>query len=170
MGLGSFFSGMFARKRAPAADLYAIRMESLQGNMIDFSQYRGKNLLIVNTASKCGYTGQYKELQQLHEQYHDKVTLLAFPANNFWWQEPGSNEDIASFCETNFGVTFQMFKKISVKGNDKHPLYGWLERQSGQLPTWNFCKYAIDAGGKVVGFFGPKVSPLDKKIIDLVAP
>ena len=170
MGLGSFFSGLFARGKAPAEDLYAVRMESLEGKMIDFSQYRGKNMLIVNTASKCGYTWQYKELQQLHEKYHDKVTLLGFPSNNFWWQEPGTNEDIASFCEKNFGVTFQMFKKISVKGMDKHPLYGWLERQSGQLPTWNFCKYVIDASGKVVGFFGPKVNPLDRKIIDLVAP
>ena len=170
MSLVSFFSRLFAQGKAPAKDLYAIRMESLEGEMIDFSQYSGKNLLIVNTASKCGYTWQYKELQQLHETYGDKVTLLGFPANNFWWQEPGSNEDIAAFCEKNFGVTFQMFRKISVKGKDKHPLYGWLERQSGQLPTWNFCKYVIDAGGKVIGFFGPKVNPLDRKIIELIAP
>jgi glutathione peroxidase len=104
-------------------------------------------------------------LQQLHENYGDKVIVLGFPANNFLWQEPGSNEDIATFCQKNYGVTFQMFQKISVKGRDQHPLYRWLTARSGNKPSWNFCKYLINKEGEVVGFYGPKISPMDDTII-----
>ena len=145
-------------------------MKSLEGEVIDFNTYRGKKLLIVNTASKCGYTYQYEDLQKLHEQYGDKVTVLGFPANNFLWQEPASNNEIAEFCQKNYGVTFQMFEKISVKGRDKHALYKWLTAKSGESPSWNFCKYLIDEKGEVIGFFGKKVNPLDKEIIDKIAP
>lgn len=169
MGLSSLVSSLFGQSNDPVANLYELKMESLDGEVVDFAGYRGRKLLIVNTASKCGYTGQYKELQQLHESYGDRVTVLAFPANNFLWQEPGSSEEIAEFCRENFGITFRVFRKISVKGTSMHLLYRWLREQSGQSPSWNFCKYIVDESGNVVAFFGSKVNPLDKKIIDLIA-
>lgn len=145
--------------------LYDFKMTSLDGQQIDFSRYRGKNVLIVNVASKCGFTPQYADLEKLHELHGDKVVVLGFPANNFGGQEPGSNEEIAEFCQKNFGVKFQMFEKISVKGNDQDPLYAWLKEQTGKEPTWNFCKYLVKADG-TVKFFDSKVNPLDKQILD----
>jgi glutathione peroxidase len=171
MGLASFLSEKFTPSKEPqnvVGTIYDFKMKSLDGQEIDFAQYKGKNLLIVNTASKCGYTYQYADLEKLHEQYGDKVVVLGFPANNFLWQEPGSNEDIATFCEKNYGVKFQMFEKISVKGREQHPLYAWLEAKSGHAPSWNFCKYLIDKNGNVVGFFPSKVKPLDSEIIDKI--
>lgn len=148
--------------------IYEFKIPSLSGEEIDFSKYKGKNLLIVNTASKCGYTYQYEDLEKLHEQYGDKVEVLGFPANNFLWQEPGDKEEIAAFCQKNYGVKFQMFDKISVKGKDKHPLYRWLEAKSGKSPSWNFCKYFVSKEGEVIGFFPAKVNPLDNEILSLV--
>lgn len=169
MSLASFFSGnLFSAKQKVADSVYDFKIPSLEGDTIDFSKFKGKNLLIVNTASKCGYTYQYEDLQKLHEQFGDKVTILGFPANNFLWQEPGSNDEIASFCQRNYGVSFQMFEKISVKGRDQHPLYRWLKAKSGEVPSWNFCKYTIDSAGEVTGFFGPKVKPMDPQILDKV--
>jgi glutathione peroxidase len=124
--------------------------------------------LIVNTASKCGYTYQYKGLQKLHETYGDSVEILGFPANNFLWQEPGNEEQIASFCEVNFGVSFQMFSKVSVVGRNKHQIYQWLEAKSGKIPSWNFCKYVINERGEFVAFFPATVEPMDKKILELL--
>jgi glutathione peroxidase len=147
------------------SSLYDFKMNSLEGKEIDFSQYKGKTLLIVNVASQCGYTPQYADLQKLHEQYGSKVTLLGFPANNFGQQEPGTSAEISDFCKKNYGVTFQMFEKISVKGNDQHPLFTWLKEKTGQEPTWNFCKYLVKPDG-TVKFFNSKVKPLDKQIID----
>lgn len=171
MGLITFLSEKLTRAQAgPAAGtIYDFKMTALDGKEIDFAQYRGKYILIVNTASKCGFTPQYAELEKLHEQYGDKVAVLGFPANNFLWQEPGSSEDIATFCQKNYGVTFQMFEKISVKGRHKHPLYRWLEAKSGHAPSWNFCKYLIDKNGAVAGFYASKVSPLDSEIINKIA-
>lgn len=114
------------------ANFYDFKIDSLEGKEIDFSQYKGKTLLIVNTASKCGYTPQYEELQKMNELYGDKITILGFPANNFGGQEPGTNLQIAEFCKANYGVTFQMFEKISVKGPDQHPLYAWQKRRQGK--------------------------------------
>lgn len=148
---------------APAS-LYDLKMNSLEGKEIDFSGYKGKTLLIVNVASKCGYTPQYTDLQKLHELYGNKVTLLGFPANNFGSQEPGTNAEIGEFCKKNYGVTFQMFEKISVKGEDQHPLYAWLKEKTGQEPTWNFCKYLVKPDG-TVKFFNQKVKPLDEQIV-----
>jgi glutathione peroxidase len=171
MSLGSsFISKLFSAEKSPEGSLYDFKIKSLAGELIDFEKYRGKKLLIVNTASKCGYTYQYEDLQKLQDTYGDKVTVLGFPANNFLWQEPGSNTEIASFCQRNYGVTFQMFEKISVKGRDKHPLYKWLTAKSGESPSWNFCKYIIDKDGSVIGFFGPKVKPLDPEIIEKITP
>ncbi|MFN3841198.1 MAG: glutathione peroxidase [Cyclobacteriaceae bacterium] len=145
--------------------IYDFKMNSIDGEPIDFARYKGKNLLIVNVASKCGYTPQYADLEKLHETYGDKVVVLGFPANNFGSQEPGSNAEIAEFCQKNYGVKFQMFEKISVKGDDQHALYKWLKEKTGSEPTWNFCKYLVKADG-TVKFFSSKVKPLDAQIID----
>jgi glutathione peroxidase len=150
-----------------ATSIYDFKMTSIEGELIDFSAYKGKTLLIVNTASKCGFTPQYKDLQKLHETYGEKITILGFPANNFGGQEPGSNSEIAQFCEKNYGVDFQMFEKISVKGNDQHPLYQFLKEKTGQEPSWNFCKYLIKPDG-TIKFFPSKVSPMDKEIVDAI--
>lgn len=165
------FSSLLDPKATPQeakASIYDFTMTSLEGKPIEFSRYKGKYMLLVNTASKCGYTYQYADLERLHEQYGDKVAVLGFPANNFLWQEPGSNSEIASFCQENYGVKFQMFEKISVKGRDKAPLYKWLQSKTGETPSWNFCKYLVDPQGQVVGFYNAKVSPLDDKIVKAI--
>ena len=145
--------------------LYDFKLPSIEGKTIDFARYKGKTLLIVNTASECGYTPQYADLQKLHETLGNKVTILGFPANNFGGQEPGSNTQIASFCQKNYGVTFQLFEKISVKGSDQHPLYAWLKEQTGQEPGWNFCKYLIKTDG-TIKFFKSSVKPMSKEIVN----
>jgi glutathione peroxidase len=144
--------------------VYDFKINSLDGKQIDLAQYKGKTLLIVNTASECGYTPQYSDLQALHEKYGSKITILGFPANNFGGQEPGTNVQIASFCKKNYGVTFQMFEKISVKGSDQHPLYQYLKEKSGKEPSWNFCKYLVKPDG-TVKFFASGVNPMDDEII-----
>lgn len=148
---------------APSS-LYDFKINALDGKAIDFSQYKGKTILIVNTASECGYTPQYADLQKLHETYGSKVTILGFPANNFGGQEPGTNAEIATFCKKNYGVSFQMFEKISVKGSDQHPLYAWLKEKTGQEPSWNFCKYLVKPDG-TVKFFKSSVKPMDAQIV-----
>jgi glutathione peroxidase len=173
MGLFSSLSEKLTTAQPPkpvSKSIYEFTATSLDGNEIDFSKYKGKYILIVNTASKCGFTPQYKDLQKLHIQYQHKLAVLGFPANNFLWQEPGSNEQIEQFCSENYGVSFQMFEKISVKGKDKHPIYQWLEAKTGKNPSWNFCKYLIDKNGDVVSFFSSNISPLDKEIIDKINP
>lgn len=145
----------------PAApSLYDFKINSLEGKSVDFSQFKGKTLLIVNTASECGYTPQYADLQEVHKQFGNKITILGFPANNFGGQEPGSNAQIATFCQKNYGVTFQMFEKVSVKGDDQHPLYAWLKEKTGKEPTWNFCKYLVKPDGTVT-FYPSKVKPME---------
>ncbi len=145
------------------ASFYDFKMNSIEGNPIDFSKYKGKNVLIVNVASQCGNTPQYADLEKLHEQYGNKLVILGFPANNFGGQEPGSNAEIQGFCTKNYGVKFQMFEKISVKGADQAPLYAWLKEKTGEEPTWNFCKYLVKSDG-TVKFFNSKVLPFDPKI------
>lgn len=157
----------FDKKQAPES-IYDIKTRSLDGREIDFSQYKGKKLLIVNTASKCGKTPQYAGLEKLHEQYGKDVTVLGFPANNFLWQEPGSNAEIAAFCERNYGVKFQMFEKVSVKGSDQHPIYAWLQSKTGHKPDWNFAKYLVNEDGSEVTFFNSSVQPLDRAILDKI--
>lgn len=143
-----------------SSSVYDFKLTALSGEEVDFAKYKGKTLLLVNVASKCGYTPQYEDLQELHEKFGDKVTVLGFPANNFGGQEPGTNLQIAEFCKANYGVTFQMFEKISVKGKDQHPLYAYLEDKTGKAPSWNFCKYLVKADGTVT-FFGSGVNPLE---------
>lgn len=171
MGLAAFLSSKitYGHKTDVQGSIFDFKIASLDGALIDFSTYRGKNLLIVNTASKCGYTPQYADLQKVHEDYKNEVAVLGFPANNFLWQEPGSNEEIASFCEKNYNVSFQLFEKISVKGGDKHPLYKWLEAKTGKSPSWNFCKYVVNKDGSEVKFFPSSVNPLDPEILEAIA-
>ncbi|PIQ48062.1 MAG: glutathione peroxidase [Cytophagales bacterium CG12_big_fil_rev_8_21_14_0_65_40_12] len=143
---------------------YNFKMNGIEGKEISFDAFKGKKVLIVNVASECGYTPQYEDLQNLHEAYGDKIAVLGFPANNFGGQEPGTNLAIQQFCSAKFGVEFQMFEKISVVGTNRHPLYAWLERETGKVPNWNFCKYLIDEQGKVKAFFPSSVNPMDEVI------
>src|SRR6478609_4705768 len=148
-----------------ASSIYDFKETSLEGKTIDFSKYKGKTLLIVNVASKCGNTPQYADLQKLHDTMGSKVVILGFPANNFRGQEPGSNADIAEFCKANYGVTFQMFEKISVLGADADPLYIYLKEKTGKEPDWNFAKYLVKPDG-TVKFFNAKTKPMDQTILD----
>jgi glutathione peroxidase len=174
MGIVAYLSRIFTPDKTPSAvqtSIYDFRMKGLDGKEVDFSKFKDKPLLIVNTASKCGFTYQYEDLEKIHEVYGDKVTVLGFPANNFLWQEPGSSQDIAEFCQLNYGVSFQMFEKISVKGKDQHPLFQWLAAKTGKTPSWNFCKYFVDKSGNAVTFFPPQVKPMDDAILNkIVAP
>jgi len=146
---------------------YNFKVTALDGKEIDLSQYKGKKVLLVNTASECGYTPQYADLEELHNTHGDKVVILGFPANNFGGQEPGSNEEIAQFCQKNYGVSFQMMEKVSVKGEDRHPLYAWLAENAPnhEEPNWNFCKYLVNEQGEVMAFFPSKVKPTDEEIV-----
>jgi len=155
------------------SSFYDFKMKDINGKEVDFAEFKGKKLLLVNVASKCGYTKQYAQLQELHAEHGDDLLILGFPANNFGGQEPGSNEEIKEFCSTEFGVTFPMFEKISVAGFDKHPLYRWLSDASqngwnNEEPSWNFCKYFINEKGELVKFFPSKVTPLDEEILQLI--
>ncbi len=150
--------------------IHSFKVEGLEGGTIDFSAYKGKKILIVNTASKCGYTPQYKELQVLYEQYQDKLVIVGFPANNFGGQEPGSSAEIQSFCEKNYGVSFPMAAKVSVKGDDMAPIYKWLtsKEANGVLDAeirWNFNKFLIDENGKMIAYFPSKVTPMSDEIV-----
>jgi glutathione peroxidase len=160
------FTNITGRKAGPVpGSIYDLTMKGLDGEDISLSKYKGKKLLLVNTASKCGKTPQYEGLQELSKKFGDRVTVLGFPANNFLWQEPGSNDEIAEFCKKNYGVDFQMFEKISVKGSDQHPLYQWLESKTGERPDWNFAKYLVNEDGTAVIYFKSNVEPLDNRIL-----
>lgn len=159
------YEKIFSSREDVAGSIYDFKVNALDGSIVDFARFRGKNLLVVNTASKCGYTNQYARLQELHELYGDQLAVLGFPSNDFLWQEPLSNSEIASFCEKNYGVSFQMFEKIGVRGRTRHPLYRWLSAKAGKKPSWNFCKYFVNGQGEVTGFYGPKVDPIDQEII-----
>jgi glutathione peroxidase len=150
--------------------IYDFKMTTIDGNELDFKQYKGKKLLIVNTASECGYTPQYEGLQELHKLHGDKIAILGFPANNFGGQEPGSDLEIDKFCKENYGVTFQMFSKISVKGSDMSPLYVWLtdKTKNGwntEAPNWNFCKYLINEKGELVKFYASAIKPTSEELL-----
>ncbi len=154
-----------------AQSIYDIEAKAMDGTNIRLEEYRGKVLLIVNTASKCGFTRQYDELQELFESYKDRgLVILGFPANNFLRQEPGTNEEIMQFCRLNYGVSFPMFEKISVRGKNIHPLYQYLTgkdsdpEHAGKI-SWNFTKFLISRDGKVIGRFAPATTPSDPAIV-----
>ena len=148
---------------------YDYNANDINGKLINMSKYKGKKVLVVNVASKCGYTYQYEGLQKLHEIYIDSLTVLGFPSNDFFWQEPGTNEEIQKFCKINYGVTFQMFEKIHVKGEEQHPLFQWLSNSklngwNDNAPSWNFCKYLINEKGNLIDFYKSKIEPTDTLI------
>ncbi len=153
---------------------YDYSLKSLDGKQtVDFSKYKGKKVVVLNTASACGYTPQYADWQKFHEKYGDKIVVLGVPANNFGGQEPGTNNEIATFCQKNYGVTFQMLEKISVTGSDQHPLYQWLSKKdlngwNDNAPTWNFCKYVINEKGEVSNFFASGVKPTSPEFLKAV--
>ena len=158
---------------APAKTIFDYHIEGIDGKDIDFKKFRGKKLLLVNTASECGFTPQYAPLQKLHEQYGDRLSVIGFPSNNFGAQEPGSEEEIMSFCERNYGVTFPLSKKIDVTGPGKHEVFQWLTKKdlngwNDSDPNWNFCKYLVDENGRLIHFFSHKMDPLDEKIISKI--
>ena len=154
--------------------LYDIEVNMISGEPIKLDAYMGKTLLIVNTASRCGFTSQYDGLQKLFETYQDQgLVVLGFPSNDFLKQEPGSNDEIASFCKLNYGVTFPMFGKISVKGKDAHPLYRYLTSEDanpefGGKISWNFNKFLISKDGKIIGRYGSRTKPEDKKLVTAI--
>jgi len=151
--------------------IYQFKVKDLYGKEFDFTSLKGKKILIVNTASECGLTPQYKDLEAIYEKYKNKnFIIVGFPANNFGSQEPGSNEQIAKFCQLNYGVTFPMMSKISVKGNDKHPVYQFLTQKSknglqDSEVEWNFQKYLINEEGVLVKVLSPRVLPTDAAIV-----
>lgn len=156
--------------KTSSMSFYDFTVKDIDGKEFDFAALKGKRVLIVNTASECGYTPQYKQLQELYENYGgDDFTIIGFPANNFGGQEPGTDKEIASFCQKNYGVTFPMMSKISVKGNDEHPLYQWLTSKemngvgNGSV-KWNFHKFLIDENGNWVKELSSGVSPLDDSV------
>jgi glutathione peroxidase-family protein len=159
----------FSQEEGDAArNVHSFVMKDIDGNDVDLSNYAGNVLLLVNTASKCGFTKQYASLEELYRRFQDRgLRILAFPANNFGAQEPGSNAEIKEFCTSNFDVSFDLFSKISVKGDDIHPLYAYLtgdSPQPGEL-RWNFVKFLVDAEGTVIARYGTKVDPLDEQVI-----
>lgn len=151
--------------------IYDFKVDTVDGGKIDFSRYKGKKIMIVNTASLCGNTPQYAGLEKIYQKYQDKLVIVGFPANNFGSQEPGSNADIKAFCTKQYAVTFPMAAKISVKGDDIHPLYKWLleESKAKHLEPadvkWNFQKYLLDEKGNLVAVFSPKTQPDAPEVI-----
>jgi glutathione peroxidase len=153
-----------------ASSIYEFKVEGLEGGSIDFSKFKGKKIMIVNTASKCGNTPQYKELEELYEKYKDKLVIVGFPANNFGQQEPGSNEEIKEFCTKNYGVTFPMASKISVKGDDIAPIYKYLTDEAKKLGVedpvkWNFTKFLLDENGKLIAVIHNKTKPMSEEVL-----
>ncbi len=165
-----------ARAGAPLAEksIYDFTMKSIDGSAVPLSRYKGKVVLIVNVASKCGFTPQYKGLESLYEKYKDQgFIILGFPENDFLGQEPGSDREIKTFCTTTYGVSFDMFSKISVRGKEKHPLYRFLTEQStdpkfsGEI-EWNFQKFLVGRDGEIVARFAPKEEPLSDSVVQAV--
>lgn len=174
MKLLSMFMSLFIAAPNASEDIpssiYDFKVNSLEGETIDFAKFKGKKILIVNTASKCGLTPQYAELESLYQQYKDKLVIVGFPANNFMFQEPKGNKEIAEFCQKNYGVSFPMAEKISVKGKDMAPIYRWLTNKDynhfeNSSVSWNFQKYLIDEKGNLVAVFNPKTKPLSDEIV-----
>lgn len=150
--------------------IYDFKVTGLDGNPIEFSKFKGQKIMIVNTASYCGNTPQYKELEALYQQYKGKLVVIGFPANNFGAQEPGSNGEIKEFCTKNYGVTFPMAEKVSVKGEDAAPIYKYLSEQAtakgmADPVKWNFGKFLLDEKGNLVATFSPRTQPMSEEIL-----
>ena len=147
-----------------AQSIHSFKVKSIDGGQIDFSKYKGKKIMVVNTASKCGYTPQYEQLQKVYSQYKDKLVIIGFPCNQFGGQEPGSNEEIVEFCQKNYGVNFPLADKVDVKGSTQSPIYQWLTQKAknGVLDaniSWNFNKFLLDENGKMMAYYPSNVRP-----------
>ena len=156
-----------------SSTVYEFSLTGIDGKEIHLNTFKGKKILFVNVASKCGYTPQYEGLQKLYEQNRENLVIIGLPCNQFMHQEPGTNEEIKAFCTKNYGVTFPITEKVNVKGDKIHPLYSWLTRKElngleESKVKWNFQKYLIDEEGKLVQVFGSKVEPLSPEIIDAI--
>ena len=182
----TFLLSMIIAATLTGGSIYDFKVAGLDGTDIDFAKYKGKKIMIVNTASMCGNTPQYADLEKLYEKYKDKLVIIGFPANNFGQQEPGTNAEIKEFCTKQYAVTFPMAEKISVRGDDIHPLYKWLVDQSKELAKnvpsdnsrdivwkkflqdpviWNFTKFLIDENGNLIAVFHNKVSPMSDEVL-----
>lgn len=153
--------------------IHRFKVKSIEGKTIDFSSFKGKKILVVNTASKCGYTPQYEALQQVYSTYKDKLVIVGFPANNFGGQEPGSDGEIQEFCKARYGLSFPLASKVSVKGNDMAPIYKWLtsKAENGVLDAeikWNFGKFLLDEQGKLIQYFPSNVKPDSEEILKYI--
>jgi glutathione peroxidase len=153
--------------------IHQFKVTSIDGKTIDFSKYKGKKILVVNTASECGYTPQYEGLEKLYELYKDKLVVVGFPCNQFGGQEPGTEETILSFCKARYGVTFPLTAKVDVKGENISPVYKWLcnKSENGVLDAtikWNFNKFMLDENGKLLAYFPSKISPDSDEIVNLL--
>lgn len=173
--LGLFLAAVALSMTAMAqkSSLYDLSFKDIEGNEVSMKKFQGKKVLFVNTASKCGFTPQYEQLQALHEKFGEKITIIGFPCDQFGGQEPGSEEDIQTFCKKNYGVTFLMASKIEVKGEGQHPIYAWLtsEAKNGEEDSkvrWNFEKFMVDENGDFMQHFRSQVKPMDQKIIELL--
>ena len=161
--------GLFSSKAQTPKSIHSFKVESLDGKTIDFSKFKGKKILIVNTASECGFTPQYEDLEKLYDTYKNKLVIVGFPANNFGGQEPGSNQEIATFCKKNYGVTFPMAAKVSVKGSDTAPIFKFLtdKKLNGVKNTtilWNFTKFLLNEKGELVDTFISTTKPTSDSI------
>ena len=156
-------------KTTPMESIYTIKINALNDNPINLSDYKGKYILFVNVASECGFTGQYEDLQKLYETYQDKLMIIGVPCNQFGGQEPGSANEIQEFCKVNYGVSFLITEKVDVKGNNQHPLYQWLTQQSkngssSSSVKWNFQKYLVGKNGELIDYYFSVTKPLSDKI------
>lgn len=169
-----FFGYFFQDASAQKTSIHSFKAKDIDGNTVDFSKFKGKKLLIVNTASECGFTPQYKDLEALYQKYKDKnFLIIAFPCNDFGKQEPGSAEQIKTFCQKNYGVSFLIMEKIKIRGDSAHPVYQWLTQKEkngvkSSTVMWNFQKYLIDENGYLVDYFNSTVNPLSEKITNWI--
>ena len=168
----SFFNSN-SSSELPSMTFYDLSIKSIDGNKIDFKSFKGKNVLIVNVASYCGFTNQYKALEELYSKYKDDLIVIGVPCNQFGGQEPNNEQQIQEFCEKNFGVSFLLTEKVDVKGKNQHILYKWLtsKNMNSEIESsvkWNFQKYFVDANGKLVNYFLSTTSPTSSKIISLI--
>lgn len=158
----------------PMTSIYDLNVQLNNGKELNLGQYKGKKILLVNTASNCGYTNQYEDLQELYKKFSGSLEIIGFPANDFHEQEKGNDEEIAQFCKINFGVTFPLVKKsVVVPSPQQHPVYQWLTKKdengwNEQAPTWNFSKYLLDENGNLTDYFDPSVSPLSNEVVNAI--
>lgn len=172
----ALFSYLFSNGQesaTPNKSIHSLTINNIDGQNIKLSDFKGKKVLFVNVASECGFTKQYKDLQTLHEKYKDNLVIIGLPCNQFGGQEPGTLEEIQSFCQVNFGVEFLITEKINVKGNEQHPIYAWLTKKElngkkNSTIKWNFQKYLVDENGEFVDYFYSMTKPMSTKITNKI--